>query len=41
MTVTLERNGLIRRQAGAPTARKLADPKLARYQTVKTTVTNY
>jgi len=41
MIVTLERNGLIRRQAGAPTARKLADPKLARYQTVKTTVTNY
>ncbi|MGY3621844.1 LexA family protein [Bradyrhizobium sp. USDA 10063] len=46
MIVTLERNGLIRRQAGAPrsieilAARKLADPKLARYQTVKITLTS-
>ncbi|GEC59492.1 DNA-binding MarR family transcriptional regulator [Bradyrhizobium japonicum] len=47
MIVTLERNGLIRRQAGAARSieilvpRKLADPKLARYQTVKITVTSY
>jgi len=48
MIVTLERNGLIRRQADIPqkhrnprAARKLADPKLARYQTVKITVKSH
>src|ERR1700739_1417948 len=48
MIITLERNGLIRRQADSPqkhrnprAARKLPDPKRARYQTVKIPVTSH
>lgn len=48
MIVTLERNGLhspssrrSQKHRNPRAARKLADPKLARYQTVKITVTSY
>jgi Mn-dependent DtxR family transcriptional regulator len=48
MIVTLERNGFIRRQPGVPpkhrdslASRKLAHPRMARYQIVKITVMNH